>query len=94
MSGPIRSELLLAGLSCSFILASGVVKDVGRWLMGEHGVPEFWMPFATGLVFLVPFVVSALLLARYHFQLDAVELLRAARSVPLEARCSSARTRT
>jgi len=62
LEGRRTSELLLAGLSCSFILASGVVKDVGRWLMGEHGVPEFWMPFATGLVFLVPFVVSALLL--------------------------------
>ncbi len=62
LEGRRTSELLLAGLSCSFILASGVVKDVGRWLIGEHGVPEFWMPFATGLVFLVPFVVSALLL--------------------------------
>ena len=56
------SELLLAGLSCSFILASGVVKDIGRWLMGEHGLSEFWMPFATGLIFLLPFVVSAFLL--------------------------------
>ena len=62
LEGRRTSELLLAGLSCSFILASGVVKDVGRWLMGAHGVAEFWMPFATGLVFLVPFVLSALLL--------------------------------
>jgi hypothetical protein len=62
LEGRRTSELLLAGLSCSFILASGVSKDVGRWLMGEHGVPEFWMPFAAGLVFLVPFVISALLL--------------------------------
>jgi MFS family permease len=30
--------------------------------MGEHGVSEFWMPFATGLIFLLPFVISALLL--------------------------------
>jgi len=62
LEGRRTSELLLAGLSCSFILASGIVKDVGRWLMGEHGVSEFWMPFATGLIFLVPFVLSALLL--------------------------------
>lgn len=62
LEGRRTSELLLAGLSCSFILASGVVKDVGRWLMGSHGVSEFWMPFATGLVFLVPFLISALLL--------------------------------
>jgi len=62
LEGRRSSELLLAGLSCSFILASGVVKDVGRWLIEAYGVPEFWMPFATGLVFLVPFVVSAVLL--------------------------------
>lgn len=62
LEGRRTSELLLAGLSCSFILASGVVKDIGRWLMGEHGVSEFWMPFATGLIFLLPFVISALLL--------------------------------
>mgnify|MGYP006137993787 FL=1 len=62
LEGRRTSELLLAGLSCSFILASGVVKDIGRWLMGEHGVPEFWMPFATGLIFLLPFVISTFLL--------------------------------
>ncbi|MBT5319637.1 MAG: hypothetical protein HOL45_06990, partial [Chloroflexi bacterium] len=62
LEGRRTSELLLAGLSCSFILASGVVKDIGRWLMGEHGVSEFWMPFATGFIFLLPFVISTLLL--------------------------------
>jgi MFS family permease len=62
LEGRRTSELLLAGLSCSFILGSGAVKDVGRWLIDSYEVSEFWMPFATGLVFLVPFVVSALLL--------------------------------
>ncbi|WP_288944922.1 DUF5690 family protein [uncultured Marinobacter sp.] len=62
LEGRRTSELLLAGLSCSFILASGVVKDIGRWLMGQHGVSEFWMPFATGLIFLLPFVISTFLL--------------------------------
>ena len=62
LEGRRTSELLLAGLSCSFILASGVVKDIGRWMMGEYGVSEFWMPFATGLIFLLPFVISTYLL--------------------------------
>jgi hypothetical protein len=43
-----------AGLCASFIVASGFVKSVGRWLMEGAGVAEFWMPFATGAVFLVP----------------------------------------
>ena len=62
LEGRKTSELLLAGLSCSFIVASGVVKDVGRWLMASHGVSQFWMPFLTGLIFLLPYIISVLLL--------------------------------
>jgi hypothetical protein len=54
LEGRRTSELLLAALSCSYILASGEVKRIGLNLM-DLGVPEFWMPFATGAVFLVPF---------------------------------------
>lgn len=61
LEGRRSSELQLAGLSCSFIVASGAVKDVGRWLM-DLGVSEFWMPVATGALFLIPFLVSACLL--------------------------------
>jgi hypothetical protein len=56
--------MLLAGLSCSFILASGVVKDIGRWLMSAHEIDQFWMPFVTGCLFLIPFLLSAYLLNR------------------------------
>ncbi len=56
LEGRRTSELLLAALSCSFIIASGVVKDVGRWLMADYGVSEAWMPVAVGAMFIVPFV--------------------------------------
>jgi MFS family permease len=62
LEGRRTSELMLAGLSCSFILASGVVKDVGRWLMNAQGISEFWMPFATGMLFFVPFLLASFLL--------------------------------
>ena len=39
LEGRRTSEVLLAGLSCSFIVASGIVKDIGRVLMSS-GVPE------------------------------------------------------
>ncbi|MFT4703940.1 MAG: MFS family permease [Bradymonadia bacterium] len=58
LEGRRTSEMMMAGLSCSYILASGVVKDVGRWLMSAHQVSEFWMPFTTGLVFLPVFIIS------------------------------------
>jgi hypothetical protein len=62
LEGRRTSELLLAGLSCSFILASGAVKDVGLWLMADLGVAESWMPAATGLCFLPLFLLSVWLL--------------------------------
>ena len=62
LEGRRSSELLLAGLSTSFIVASGVVKDVGRWLMSDHGLSEAWMPFATGLLFAPAFLLAVWLL--------------------------------
>lgn len=61
LEGRRSSEVLLSALSCSFIVASGVVKDVGRWLL-TLGVAEYWMPAVAGLLFLPALVVSARLL--------------------------------
>jgi hypothetical protein len=63
LEGRRSSELLLAGLSCSFIVASGAVKDVARWMLAL-GVSEYDMPALTGLLFLPALVVSAWLLDR------------------------------
>jgi len=49
--------------SCSFIVASGIVKDVGRWLLGL-GVSEYWMPAAAGALFFPALFLSATLLDR------------------------------
>ena len=61
LEGRQTSELLLAGLSCSFILGSAT-KSVGKWLIEAHGVSDFWMPFLTGLIFLAPFAIAIFLL--------------------------------
>src|SRR5881394_2408605 len=41
LEGRRTSELLLAGLSCSYIVSSGIVKDIGRAMM-EGGAAEWW----------------------------------------------------
>ena len=61
LEGRRLSELVLAGLSCSYIIASGVVKDVGRIWMNA-GVSDVWMPAITGLCFLPLYLVSVWLL--------------------------------
>ena len=61
LEGRRLSELVLAGLSCSYILASGVVKDVGRIWMAA-GVSDVWMPAVTGFCFLPLYLTSVWLL--------------------------------
>ncbi len=62
LEGRRISEALGAGLSASYIVASGVVKSVGKWLLDDFGVSEAAMPFVVGLIFfpLLAFVVYAL----------------------------------
>ncbi|MBI1317363.1 MAG: hypothetical protein GC168_00255 [Candidatus Hydrogenedens sp.] len=62
LEGRRTSEVLLAGMSCSYIIASGMVKDAGLWIMETYQVSEYWMPFITGLAFLPVFALSASLL--------------------------------
>ncbi len=61
LEGRRTSEILGAGLSTSYIVASGAVKSVGAWML-ELGVTEDWMPSVTGLLFAVPFVIAVALL--------------------------------
>jgi MFS family permease len=63
LEGRKTTELLGAGLSASYIVASGIVKAVGLKLM-DFGVPETWMPAACGAAFLPIFLISVLALAR------------------------------
>lgn len=52
LEGRRVTEALAALLCINFILSSGFVKTVGKWLVLTQGVSEFWMPFTAGLLFL------------------------------------------
>lgn len=64
LEGRRVSEILGAGLSISFIVSSGVVKSLGKWLMVEFSVTEYWMPAAAGLIFTLPLFISVFFLAQ------------------------------
>ena len=51
LEGRRVSEILGSILCASFIVSSGLVKSVGKWVMLEHYANEFWMPAVTGLIF-------------------------------------------
>ena len=57
LEGRRTTELLGAGVSVSFIFSSGFVKSVGKYLMVNYQISEYWMPFATGLLFMIPLVL-------------------------------------
>jgi len=63
LEGRRLSEVLGAGLSASYIVASGAVKSVGKLLL-DAGVSEAWMPFAAGGAFALPLGAAVWMLAR------------------------------
>ncbi len=63
LEGRRHTEALTAGLCASFILADGVCKTAGAWLLGQ-GVSERWMPAASGLLFLGPACLFIWMLSR------------------------------
>lgn len=56
VEGRCLTELFVAGLCASFILADGFSKSIGAWLL-NNGVTEHWMPFTAGLIFALPLVI-------------------------------------
>ena len=62
LEGRRTTEMLAAILSSSFIVSSGAVKSVGAYLMINWGVSQFWMPFFTGLIFVLPLLLFVYLL--------------------------------
>jgi hypothetical protein len=84
IEGRYSTELLGLGLSTSYILASGYAKSVGKYLMVNHGVSEFSMPYMTGLLFLLPFVLFVYLLHQLPEPTPAEEQFKVKR-VPMTA---------
>ncbi|HTJ47439.1 MAG TPA: DUF5690 family protein [Kofleriaceae bacterium] len=70
LEGRRTSEILGAGLSCAYVVASGAVKSIGAEILG-HGVSESWMPAVTGLLFLPLFLVAVWGLSRIPPPSDA-----------------------
>ena len=62
LEGRRTTEFMAAVMSVSMIFASGFVKTIGRTLIVDYHVNEFWMPFVTGLIFIIPLVICVLIM--------------------------------
>lgn len=54
LEGRRATEFMAAVLSISLIFASGFIKTSGRTLMSSFHVNEYFMPFLTGALFVIP----------------------------------------
>jgi len=72
LEGRRVTEALIAGLCASFIVAGGVSKSVGQWildsLVADFGLTinqsERWMPCIAGSLFLLPIAITTWMLAQ------------------------------
>jgi hypothetical protein len=51
MEGRSSTDVILAMCSTSFIISSGIAKDIGLKVMEDWGVTVFWMPAFVGMIF-------------------------------------------
>lgn len=64
LEGRKVTEVLAALLTASYILASGMTRSIGKYLMTSFGVTEFWMPFCTGALFILPLLAGVWLIEK------------------------------
>ncbi|HTT84015.1 MAG TPA: DUF5690 family protein, partial [Rhizomicrobium sp.] len=85
LEGRRGTEMMGACMCASFIVGSGVVKTVGMWLMVRWHVSEFWMPFVTGLLFIVPLYTSTWVLEHLPPP-DAADIAARSMRIPMDAK--------
>lgn len=79
LEGRRQTDALVAGLTASFIFASGFVKTIALTIHRDWGVSEFWLPFVTGMLFVLPLLISLYALTLLPPPTDADRALRTER---------------
>jgi len=62
LEGRRATEFMGAVMAISFIFSSGIVKTVGKTVTANWHYSEFWMPFITGGLFIIPLILFTWLL--------------------------------
>jgi MFS family permease len=87
IEGRQATDFIGAALSVSFIFSSGFVKTTAEFVRIQFGVTEFWIPFATGLVFAIPLILFVYLLEKIPAPSERDQALRTIRPpMPKEQR--------
>lgn len=84
VEGRKATDFIGAALAVSFIFSSGFVKTVTGFLQQQFAIPEFWLPFFAGLVFLIPLLIFVWLLEKIPPPSAEDKLLRTERKEMLK----------
>ncbi len=84
VEGRRATDFIGAALAVSFIFGSGLSKTVAQAVMTNWGVNEYWMPFVTGLVYLLPLLLFVYLLERLPAP-DACDVAERTERKPMSA---------
>lgn len=64
VEGRKSTDFIGAAMAVSFIFAGGFTRSIALWIKESWQVPEQWLAFVTGLIFLVPLIFFMYLLER------------------------------
>lgn len=80
LEGRRITELLGAILATSFIFASGFTQSIGKYVLVNWNISDWWMPFVTGSLFIFPTILFTWLLSKTPFPTSEDMLLRTKRA--------------
>lgn len=64
VEGRKATDFIGAALAVSFIFSSGFVKSVAKTLQINFAISDWWLPFATGVVFFIPLILLIYLMEK------------------------------
>ncbi|MGN6267395.1 MAG: DUF5690 family protein [Ginsengibacter sp.] len=64
VEGRKATDFIGASLAVSFIFSSGFVKSIAEYLKINYNIADWWLAFATGLVFIIPLLFFVFLLEK------------------------------
>jgi MFS family permease len=83
VEGRRATDFIGSAMAVSFIFAGGFTRSVAKWLMVNWGVTEQWMPFMTGLVFILPLALFIYLIEKLRPP-DAADVAERTVRVPMQ----------
>ncbi|MGK2862450.1 MAG: DUF5690 family protein [Chitinophagaceae bacterium] len=83
VEGRLGTDFIGSVMAVSFIFAGGFTRSVAKWVMLEWRITEQWMPFITGLLFILPLILFIWLLERVP-QPDKADVKARTERVPMD----------